>query len=309
MECVTESIDKVLISAPDTDWSKHVIEAVLSRFKELAGTLSFDLETAYYTNNRYDVGLWCDGLSLHFGFDGNQFPKVIINNGTSSSLSSANKPRAIFLINDSSVSLRPYNLLTEKTVKAAQIEHIMQQRNQSTEGSTKLISLSGRLIDEHILTWVESVYRGFTPQGLPTFWKQSCERKHLCKWLIDHNKKKCIVDQFEKDLSNWYKPNEVSALFPSYFTSVLDPSKWIKKNGQFSYTQQWINGGRYSYYLQDEFDFPMRKVKHDRHLRGQCIKLIGGDDSWMGKLPYPSPETRQQFQQAMKELAQQIPGG
>jgi len=53
----------------------------------------------------------------------------------------------------------------------------------------------------------------------------------------------------------------------------------------------------------------MRKVKHDRHLRGQCIKLIGGDDSWMGKLPYPSPETRQQFQQAMKESAQQIPSG
>ena len=176
MECVTESIDKILISAPDTEWSKNVIEAVLSRFKELAGTISFDLETAYYTNNRYDVGLWCDGLRLHFGFDGNRFPKVI-NNVTSSSLSSANKPRAIFLINDSSVSLRPYNLLTEKTVKAAQIEHVMQQRNQSTEGSIKLISLSGRLVDEHILTWVESVYRGFTPQGLPTFWKQSCIEK------------------------------------------------------------------------------------------------------------------------------------
>ena len=312
LECVTNGIDKVLISAPDTDWSKKIIEAVITQFKQIAGSsLSFELDVAYYTNDRYDVGLWCDGLSLYYGFDGKQFTGEHSNN--------INGSRAIFLINDSSVSLRQYDDIIERTTQAARLEQILQQKQQqqqhnqtsTTTENIKLISLNGYWWgDQHRMTWVESVYRGLTPSGIPTFYKQSCERQYLCsKGMEGNGKKRCIVDTFEKDLSNWFKPEEVVAMYPSFVPAIWDVTYWsnIPGNGLFPPTQSWILGKRYAHYLRDELGFPLRKVKAEQHVVGVCRRMLDSNDAWMGMLQFPSAQTRQEFENAMKESAAKIP--
>ena len=62
LECVTDGIDRVLISAPDTTWSKEIIAHVIKLFTQLSNSTTFRLEAAFHLNNRYDVGLWCDGI-------------------------------------------------------------------------------------------------------------------------------------------------------------------------------------------------------------------------------------------------------
>ena len=80
LECLTGGIDRVLIAAPDAIWSKVVVESIKSEFvRSVARARSsnssrFDrvpfVEAGYYRNNRYDAGLWCDGLRLGYGYDG-----------------------------------------------------------------------------------------------------------------------------------------------------------------------------------------------------------------------------------------------
>lgn len=167
LECVTSGIDKVLISAPDTPWSRGIISAVVSRFNQLARESNkelFNLDASFYTNNRYDVGLWCDGLSLHLGFDGYRFAAGV-------------PPRAIFLINDSTVALRFYKSLTDRITKASEIEHQSQKNSTATPvDNVKLVSLNGDLVTpgETKHYWVESVYRGLTPRAVSTFYQHSC---------------------------------------------------------------------------------------------------------------------------------------
>ncbi len=136
LECLTDGIDRELISAPDTSWSREIIAQVIYRFTQLSNTTSFTSEAVFNPNNRYDVGLWCDGLD-----------HVNAARNTSSGV-----PRAVFLINDSAAALRRYDALTNRIVNAThieqlnnatRIEHLNATNNNG--GTTKLISLNGEI--------------------------------------------------------------------------------------------------------------------------------------------------------------------
>lgn len=148
LECVIDGIDRVVISAPNTTWSRAIVSLIIEHFQQQllnqqqsssgnnatpTTKTTVNIEAAYFTNNRYDVGLWCDGLSLHLGFNGDQF---------SGSNDTTTRPRAIYLINDSSVALRKYNGLTERIVSESKMEASEQQNN----NTVKLVSLNGHLV-------------------------------------------------------------------------------------------------------------------------------------------------------------------
>ena len=234
LECVTDGIDTVLISAPDTDWSRKIVTAIIEQFTELSSNTGFHLEAAFYTNNRYDVGLWCDALSMHFGFNGNHF-------------SNKDRTYAIFLINDSSVSLRKYRALTDRIVTAAQTEQLQQiittKDGDNKKINIKLVSLNGNLIEPGITKnyWVESVYRGFTPNAVSTFFQHSCtpDAMRACVGKVDNARKQCIVNRYEMSLADSFLPSEVDAMYPTYLPTEWDASEWMEKNGGI--------GGRYVY--------------------------------------------------------------
>lgn len=124
LECLTERIDRVLVAAPDVDWSRNIVEAIVQDFMLAAAINQRSvpiIETAYFDNNRYDVGLWCDALAT------------------------VPKNQATFLVNDSAFSRINFNNLTERIVGATKQEHIGQLTNDlSRTMSPKLLSLNGR---------------------------------------------------------------------------------------------------------------------------------------------------------------------
>jgi hypothetical protein len=78
------------------------------------------------------VGLWCDGLDY-------------VNDHYKT-----NASRAVFLINDSVSTLRPYASLTDRTVTATQIELLqVKEPNSTGQGTLKLIGLNGELPREN----------------------------------------------------------------------------------------------------------------------------------------------------------------
>jgi len=124
LECLTERIDRVLVAAPDVDWSRNIVEAIVQDFMLAAAINQRSvpiIETVYFDNNRYDVGLWCDALAT------------------------VPKNQATFLVNDSAFSRINFNNLTERVVRATKQEHIGQLTNVSSSTmSPKLLSLNGR---------------------------------------------------------------------------------------------------------------------------------------------------------------------
>jgi len=300
LECITSGIDKVLISAPDTPWSREIILALVEKFNQLlreSNNTTLDIDTSFHTNNRYDVGLWCDGLGLHLGFDGHHFPDRD---------AAGAPPRAIFLINDSTIALRQYTSLTDRIVKSSRMEQLQNQKNETpttpvNNNNAKLVSLNGNLIEPGQTKnyWVESVYRGFTPRAISTFYQHSCTAAagRACVGKIGNDKKKCIVNRYEKSLADAFLPSEVDAIYPSYM-----PKEW-ENFGQIGSMDQWIGGRNYFRYLYEAHDFPFRKVKWPGKgapapPKSQCIKLLYFD-SWFHQLPYPSGEVFKAYQEAM----------
>lgn len=90
LECLTAGLDLVVLSVPD--WSQDLVEQIASQAREKLG---LNVVTKYNVNDRYDVGLWCDGLSDIKG----SFKK----NETSNF-----KEETILLLNDSVYALRPF---------------------------------------------------------------------------------------------------------------------------------------------------------------------------------------------------------
>jgi hypothetical protein len=124
----------VLIAAPDTDWSRNIVNAVIDKFTSRHKIRSCQkvqtIEAGYYNNDRYDVGLWCDALSGS---------GIGIRNTTSK-----NSTSATFLVNDSAFSLLRYTTMTNRIVAAAlhEINESSESKNTNTS-SIKLLGLNG----------------------------------------------------------------------------------------------------------------------------------------------------------------------
>jgi len=300
LECATSGIDKVLISAPDAPWSREIIASVVKKFNHRlreSTNATLYVDAAFYTNNRYDVGLWCDGLSLHLGYDGHHF-------------SGSAPPRAIFLINDSTVSLRQYSSLTDRIIRSSKIEQLNQKNGlPSLANNVKLVSLNGNLVKpgETKHYWVESVYRGITPSGISTFYQHSCtaEAGRACVGKTENSKKQCIVNRYEMSLADAFLPSEVDAMYPTYLPKEWDATSWIETGGGIGPVDQWIRGRRFFRYLHQVHNFPFRKLKWPERgqpppPKSQCLKLMYSD-SWFDTLPFPSTSDFLAFQQAMLE--------
>ena len=224
LECMTDGIDRVIISAPDAQWSRDVVTSLIDNFHFRNGNATtFTIEVAYYVNNRYDAGLWCDALTHRLGYDGTNF----LHNGT---VLTNVKPRAIYLINDSSVSLIKYDAITQRVLMHTRRELQNKKTGISEEedvDTLRLISLNGILKIPNIRSkyYVESVYRGLTPIGLSKFYGYSCIKMgYWCKNMGGKHRKTCIVDHYEKGLANAYKNHEFDAM-----VSVLVWFRFIKE--------------------------------------------------------------------------------
>lgn len=292
LECVTDGIDRVLISAPDTTWSKEIIAHVIKLFTQLSNSTTFRLEAAFHLNNRYDVGLWCDGIDYI--------------NAQNTRETSTDIPRAVFLINDSAAALRRYNSLTDRIVNATQIEQT--NKTDDAEGSVKLISLNGDLIvPKKHNTWVESVYRGLTPDGVTTFYQHSCtsEQQRACVGKRGSVNKDCIVKHYETALARSYSPLELDVMYPSYFyPGSWNTSIWEARNGPIRRREHWLQGKQFFWFLYEVYDFPFRKLKWPdgpAPPESRCLKLLGGKPEF-DELPYPSNDTLQEFQAEMLDL-------
>ncbi len=295
LECVTGGIDRVLISAPDTSWSKGIISLVIDRFERLSKTMTFSLEASFYVNNRYDVGLWCDGLDY-------------VNDRYETNVS-----RAIFLINDSVSALRPYASLTDRTVHATHIE-LLQRRggNNTGRGTLKLIGLNGELPRENKHYWVQSVYRGLTPDGSSIFHQHSCadDARGKCsgKKRAD-DVKRCIVNKYEMNLSRLFRQEEVGAMYPNNFLDSMDASSWEAKanNRRIWPREPWLRGRQYFWYLHDVHDFPFRKLKWSTTgppppSESRCLTFLdGGKAQFFDEMPYPSKDILEAYKAEMLE--------
>lgn len=285
LECIASNHDKVVISAPDAPWSRDIIGQIVNEFKiRSESRIGNKTDTAFYVNNRYDAGLWCDGLKHNLGFGLEH--EYHFRNST--------KPRAVFLTNDSLVALRRYDNLTNEVTTA------------TLSGKAKLVSLNGKVDDLETPNedlWVESVYRGFTPDALPTFVRHTCGVGvgRQCKRLGAKAKfKRCIVETFETSLASEYQADEVGIMYPSYFPSIWNSSEWVKANGAVDPKDHWLKGGRYFDFLLESEHFPFRKKGIRRELPTQCTSLFTDKELlWFELLPYPSKETLSAHQQAM----------
>jgi len=277
LECFTEGIDHVLISAPDEAWSRSIINSVVELFKNsMRGNYTFELDAVFYVNDRYDGGLWCDGIEHYFALN------------QSSSTTTINNKKQIFLVNDSAFALRKYSSLTEKIANETDKEMM------GDDGGVKFVSLNGDLRKDdkgafhqtssgggfHDQFWLESVYRGFTPSGVSVFFNHTCRMNFPCNKRKGRNRKRCIVEEFEISLADAFIDSEIGAMFPTFFPRHLleqnssnHKRKWNDtSSGGIDDREHWARGEKYFKYLVQEHAFPLRKVHNNKELRGECTK-------------------------------------
>jgi hypothetical protein len=235
LECFTSDVDAIILSGPT--WSKPILERIVAMAKERIPRLSADrisIQTLYFVNNRYDVGLWCDALQYLDNDD-----------KENTSLSSYDE---VAVLNDSVFALREFSgilsALSEKDVR-------MTSLNYSLYGP----SLKGYGMEHK---WLESVWRGFDRNGLRTFRDYSCRPandKLFCPKKKGWRRKKCIIDNFERAVGQQFPPDRTWGLFSSDVpTRILTGKNWFRTWVQNeAYWQELIKDG-----------FPVSKISYDK---------------------------------------------
>lgn len=231
LECFTNGVKHVILSAPL--WSKNIVDNVISVVKDHIPAFyeeNITIEAKFFENFRYDVGLWCDAIEAIDKDNFNEFG----------------------LINDSVFALRHfsgvYDALSAKNVSITSLSYSYSPKY-----------FKGDFGVEHF--WIESVFRGFTKDGINTFFGHSCvpaDHPFFCP-LKDDNKD-CIVNNFEHDLAIEYPCDKVYGIFPSD-----TPENFLEKN----HHQTWSRNAPYWRALVNEANFPVAKVKE----RSQIGKL------------------------------------
>jgi hypothetical protein len=211
LECFTEGIDKLVLSVPHE--TKQISEQLVQAAKERLG---LDVDVHYFTNNRYDTGLWCDAL-LEEGYNN--------KNNNTNGVPFENT----ILLNDSVFALRQFN-------------GILQALQADKERQLQFVSLSH---SHKYHYWLESVFRGFSRQGIATFVNYSCqlEANHS-----SFQKKTAIVLYHEMGLVTQYPPNTTVGLYESD-----PPTSWPMQT-------TWVINKRLWKWLKDEHNFPVAKM-------------------------------------------------
>jgi hypothetical protein len=183
LECLTTRYDNIVISSPD--WSRPMMEDIVKQARERLG---LNLESKYYINDRYDVGLWCDAIHdiLEDKMD---------------------KIKTITLLNDSVYAFRFFTGILDA----------LQQRPYDLDMvSMNYYNNSGDY-------WLESVMRGFPIRSMPIFVNRICKApKHMyCPTKGPGIRKRCIVENFEIAVAGNFYQNRTMGMFPSH-----PPSDW-----------------------------------------------------------------------------------
>mmetsp|Transcript_22023 Transcript_22023/g.61284 ORF Transcript_22023/g.61284 Transcript_22023/m.61284 type:complete len:333 (+) Transcript_22023:808-1806(+) len=233
MECFTEGIDHIVLAAPL--WSKGVIKPIVEKVRAVIPRIQsgqVSLETSYFVNDRYDAGLWCDAIA-NLKIDAfDQFG----------------------LVNDSVFAMRPFteifDALSAKNVDLSSISYSYTPK-----------FLDGEDGPQHF--WLESVFRGFTREGIDTFRRHSCVPADHPFYCTDQSDNKaCIVNNFEHDLASQYPCDKVYGIYPAD-----TPPKFITAhNGH----RTWIHNIAYWRSLVKEANFPIAKIKD--HVRQRKLK-------------------------------------
>jgi hypothetical protein len=256
LECLTSNVDHVLLSAPT--WSQKILTKVVEEVKfNIPRFINKDvtIDITYHTNDRYDVGLWCDAIQFL------------------SSQNQTNEYDEYGLLNDSVFALHEFPDLFD----------VLQSRNISL--SSLSYSYSAKYFrsygPEHF--WVESVFRGLSQQGLATFMNHSCvpaDHPYFCRELSISEQKACIINNFEHDLAKAFPRDKVEGIYESDAPNTTKIPPYRSK-------MTWANNPLYWKQLVIESNFPVAKenVKEcisdmNSPLLQQCTKYISEQKVW-----------------------------
>lgn len=235
LECFTERVDKIVISAPKTKMASinRLVLEVETKLPEVFAKL----EVQYQENNlAYDAGLWCDVLTK-----GNVLHHAKGDEDTY--VGGSAEYNHFILINDSIMALDKTNMLLEAL----------------EEQQASLVSLNYWGDKSNATTyWVESTTRAFTLEGIQIYadkicplgainWQQSCP--FLYEWFGGNRKKRCIVEKTEIEVAALYPPGKVHGLF---------------KSGIEGNRRSWMNDYNRWERLRTENSFPVVKVSDER---------------------------------------------
>jgi hypothetical protein len=270
LECFTLDVDHVVVSAPT--WSKPILERFLSKVMTSIPRFSsgeVSLDGLVSKNDRYDVGLWCDALSYMDGVESSS-STTPNNDDDEDEIEGLSSYDEIGLINDSVFALREYTSILDS----------IQERNVSmTSLSYSLIHPNG-YGSEHY--WLESVWRGFSKEGIQTFIDYSCRPKATdplyCPTKM-WGRKGCIVENFERQMSRQFPKEKTYGLFPSDVPTNMI-SWWTNS------FHSWVRHPPYWNKLVTEQNFPVSKVNwkgmidsiNDPRLK-TCTKFLVGNNN------------------------------
>lgn len=310
LDCFTRDKDirKVLVSAPL--WSEPIIRRIIQEAKEklphfgggggtgggpsatiIINSTVVELDAQFFRNDRYDVGLWCDGLQ--------SLKKKNNNNSEGEYKYNYNDDDDdVILLNDSLFALRPFTGILDALRGRYNNNGNNNYNSNSSSNNFKnndsaqpkrMTSLSYSLTDPGGM-WLESVYRAFDPRGLEVFMDHSCRHdathEIFCPNIIDsREKKRCIINNHEIAIARLFTSNPnrsgddeidsmqmqseqiIQGLFPS------DVPKELWKPGQ-SYGTWTMHVDYWKSTLVEKMNFPAAKVSKRNMIRTMKDPLI-----------------------------------
>lgn len=312
LDCFTRDTDlkRVLVVAPL--WSRDLIQRIVQEAKQkLPHFAGVDplvrLEARFFKNDRYDVGLWCDGLESLLGSNANS--NAYSNNYNNND--NDNEIDDVILLNDSLFALRPFTGILDALRGQnydPQIPYSNSNGNDNNNNNNdndnndndnsdnefvkaaphttkrSMVSLSYSLTSPAGM-WLESVYRAFDRDGLQKYRDHSCkDANHAanCPNITDsREKKKCLVYHHEISVarlfdddkndkatnSNTNATSRIEGLYPS----DVPPDMWKphRPYGTWaSHKEYWLSG------LVEKFNFPAAKVSKRNMIRTMKDPLI-----------------------------------
>jgi len=245
LECFADRFDRIIISAP-LEYAVNVTQILIEVNQKLPD-IAAKLEVNYYTNDRYDFGLWCDALTQ------TNILQPVDNNGTTTYVGGSSSYDQFLLINDSLMAVERTNEFLDAL----------------TDRNASLVALNEWTVDDSIY-WVESPARAFSREGIQVFadhvcpiklhdnWRINCpllNKKHWVKGVLRKiypnpvaKQKRCIVETTEINVAGLYPRTKVHGLYPGH----------DEQNKSWS-----INYEFWSTVLRDKMSFPAVKTSSD----------------------------------------------
>ena len=241
LECFTEQVDHVVLSAPT--WAKPFITRLVKVAKTNIPHFyngNVKLRPKYFLNNRHDEGLWCDAYD---NMDHDKFDEF-------------------GLLKNSVFALRKfsgvYDNLSHANVHATSLTFSYDRKWGVDLGPEQY--------------WIESDFRGFDKNGQKLFDENFCvpEKHYLyCPELANNDV--CVANNFERYLAKIFPCNKVKGLYPAQPPDPLK-SKEVTKSS-------WNKNSRYWRMLVDRMNFPVAKIDEPEHI-GKWSSLQESKLAW-----------------------------